>query len=282
MHIRKNPWDYLLPYAVTVFGPDVLNKEKRAAWCKAMFCAGSTLCLWNRAVELKLALLSACALREGQRVLLIGKYANESGLASAIGSLLGGEGSLRIEEIASKALVSFSEVHPVTGKRLQWDFSNFDSLPDKSVDRVILFGAASHMGNLHHCAQHIHRVLRDGGKVIAADLQEGMLEIVRNKIRGTDIESRVELHKCEDDSIGVKEKVDLVVAFFVVHELPDKEKALKELKSILKPGGKVYINEFLMHPPKDKFGEMVDVARSLGFVEVERHRFLISRAIILK
>jgi ubiquinone/menaquinone biosynthesis C-methylase UbiE len=128
----------------------------------------------------------------------------------------------------------------------------------------------------------IARRVGKSGKVIAADLQEGMLEIVRNKIRGTDIESRVELHKCEDDSIGVKEKVDLVVAFFVVHELPDKEKALKELKSILKPGGKVYINEFLMHPPKDKFGEMVDVARSLGFVEVERHRFLISRAIILK
>jgi SAM-dependent methyltransferase len=173
MHISKNPWDYLLPYAVNVFGPDVLNKEKRAAWCNAMLCAGSTLCLWNRAVELKLALLSACSLREGQKVLLVGKYANESGLAAAIGSLLGRDGNLKIEEIAPKALVSLSEVHPATGKRLQWNFSYFDAVPDESVDRVILFGAASHSGNLHDCAQHIHRVLRDGGRVIAADAPWG-------------------------------------------------------------------------------------------------------------
>lgn len=173
MYIAKNPWDYLLPYAVSAFGPDVLNKEKRAVWCRAMLCAGSTLYLWNKAVELKLALLSACALRHGQTVLFIGKYANESGLAAAIDSLLGSDGNLTIEEIAPKALASFSEVHPATGKRVQWDFSCFDSVPDKSVDRVILFGAALHIGNMRHCAQHIDRILRDGGRVVAADAPWG-------------------------------------------------------------------------------------------------------------
>lgn len=175
---REDPWDYLHPYAAKLFGPDIQNRDKRAVWCKALFCGGNSLHLWNKAVELKIALLSACALREGQRVILIAKYATESGLTGAIRSLLGREGHLIVEEIAAKALASFSQVHPATGKRLQWDFKYFDSLPDQSVDRVILFGAASHIGNLKECIQQVHRVLRSGGRVIIADAPWGGRDLV--------------------------------------------------------------------------------------------------------
>lgn len=128
----------------------------------------------------------------------------------------------------------------------------------------------------------IARMVGRSGKVIAADLQEGMLDIVRKKIKGTDIESRIVLHKCEEDRIGVSEKVDLVLAFFMVHEVADKRKTLKEIKSILKPNGRLYIIEFKMHPPRKNFDEMVKIASDLGFEETERPKFLISRAIVLK
>ncbi len=128
----------------------------------------------------------------------------------------------------------------------------------------------------------IARMVGKSGKVIAADLQDGMLDIVRKKIRGTDIEGRIELHKCGEETIGVTEKVDLVLAFFVVHELADKRKAFEEIKSILKPDGRFYIVEFRMHPPKAKFDEMVEMARGLGFGETGRQGFLLSRAITLK
>jgi len=39
------------------------------------------------------------------------------------------------------------------------------------------------------------------GNVIAADLQQGMLEKVEEKIKGTYIENRIKLHKCEKDRI---------------------------------------------------------------------------------
>ena len=80
-----------------------------------------------------------------------------------------------------------------------------------------------------------------------------MLDIVRNKIKGTDIESRIELHKCAEDKIGVTEKVDLVLAFFMVHEVADKRKMLEEVKSLLKPDGTSLYIEFKMHPPKRTF-----------------------------
>jgi ubiquinone/menaquinone biosynthesis C-methylase UbiE len=128
----------------------------------------------------------------------------------------------------------------------------------------------------------IARMVGKSGKVIAADLQEGMLEIVRNKIKGTDIESRIVLHKCDEDTIGVTEKVDLVLAFFMVHEVADKRKMLEEVRSLLKPDGSLYIIEFKMHPPRKSFENMVRTARDVGLVETEMPRFLSSRGIVLK
>jgi ubiquinone/menaquinone biosynthesis C-methylase UbiE len=128
----------------------------------------------------------------------------------------------------------------------------------------------------------IARMVGKSGKVIAADLQEGMLDIVRKKIKGTDIESRIVLHKCEEDRIGVSEKVDLVLAFFMVHEVADKRKMLADIKSILKPEGSLYVIEFKMHPPKKSFNDMVNIARDVGFVGTEMQSSLSRRAIVLK
>ena len=61
------------------------------------------------------------------------------------------------------------------------------------------------------------------GKVISADLQDGMLQKLANKIRGTELEGRIELIKCEKDKINVQEKIDFGLAFFVVHESSNKE-----------------------------------------------------------
>jgi len=41
----------------------------------------------------------------------------------------------------------------------------------------------------------IAKMIGKSGKVIAADLQEGMLQKLRNKIKGTEIEKRIKLHK---------------------------------------------------------------------------------------
>lgn len=128
----------------------------------------------------------------------------------------------------------------------------------------------------------IARQVGKSGKVIAADLQQGMLDIVKNKIKGTDLENRIILHKCTEDKIGVTEKIDLAIAFFMIHEVPDKQKMLEEIKTILKPDGSLYIIEYRTHPPKKRFDEMIEIAHHTGLVETEQPRFLLSRSIILK
>jgi ubiquinone/menaquinone biosynthesis C-methylase UbiE len=126
----------------------------------------------------------------------------------------------------------------------------------------------------------IAQMLSGSGKVIAADLQDGMLEKVSVKIKGKPLEQIIELHKCQDDKIGVTEKVDFVLAFWMIHEVPDHDKLFAELKSILKPGGRIYIIEPKMHVSDKAFEEMIVQIRNAGFEVLERPKVFFSRAAI--
>ncbi len=127
----------------------------------------------------------------------------------------------------------------------------------------------------------IAKMLNNSGKVIAADLQEGMLEKVMNKIKGTELEKRIEIHKCEKTKIGITETVDFVLAFYLIHEVPDQDKLFEELKSILKPNGKIYIIEPKFHVSKRSFDDMIIKLESLGFEIIERPKVFFSRAVFL-
>jgi len=125
------------------------------------------------------------------------------------------------------------------------------------------------------------KLVGDEGKVIAADLQEVMLEKVIRKIRRTDLEQRISIHKCQEDKIGVYEKADFILAFWMIHEVPDKQSMFEELKSILKPGGKIFIIEPKIHVTDKSFMQMVILLESAGFVIIERPKVRFSRAVLL-
>ncbi len=119
------------------------------------------------------------------------------------------------------------------------------------------------------------------GKVIAADLQEGMLEKVKHKLNDSNRDI-IKLHKCEENKIGVTEKVDFVLVFYVLHEVPSQEGFLRELKSILKPEGKVLIIEPKIHVNKKAFEESIATAKSVGFICEQGPKVFNSRSVILK
>ncbi|MBT8386627.1 MAG: class I SAM-dependent methyltransferase [Ignavibacteria bacterium] len=120
------------------------------------------------------------------------------------------------------------------------------------------------------------------GQVIASDLQEGMLQKLKQKIKGTELENCITLHTCEEDKIGFTDKVDFVLAFYVVHEIPDQEKLFTEFISILKPSGRLLIVEPPFHVSKKAFEETIRKAKAAGFTEVKRPKVLFNKAIVLK
>lgn len=128
----------------------------------------------------------------------------------------------------------------------------------------------------------IAKLLFDTGKVIAADVQEGMLDRLRNKIIGTELEHRIILHKCQEDSIDLEQKVDFVLAFYMVHEVPNQDKLFRELKSILKPNGQIFIIEPKFHVSKISFNSMIDKIEGIGLEIEDRPKVFFSRTIVLR
>ena len=128
----------------------------------------------------------------------------------------------------------------------------------------------------------IAKMVGRSGKVIAADLQKGMLIKLKNKIRGTEIEKTIRLHKCQEDRIGIAEKVDFIVAFYMVHEVPDQKKFFKDIMSTLKPNGRFLIVEpKYFHVSKRNFKKTVRDAMDVGFKPVEKLRVFLGRAIVI-
>ncbi len=108
------------------------------------------------------------------------------------------------------------------------------------------------------------RMVGENGKVIAADIQKGMLQIVQKKIRDTPLEKIIELHQTSQGSLNLSLKADFILAFYVLHEIPGKENLYRELHSLLKPGGKLLIIEPKGHVTKQEFKTMVIQFESLG------------------
>ena len=126
------------------------------------------------------------------------------------------------------------------------------------------------------------KMVGESGRVIAADLQEGMLQKLRNKIQGTELEKRVTLHKCDEKEIGISELVDFILLFYMVHEVPDVEGLFSEIERILKPKGLVFVVEPPLHVSKKAFEKIVQKANDTGLTVFERPHIFFAKAVVLK
>jgi ubiquinone/menaquinone biosynthesis C-methylase UbiE len=126
------------------------------------------------------------------------------------------------------------------------------------------------------------RMVGKSGRVIAADLQEGMLQKLKDKIQGTELEERITLHKCEENKIGLSENVDFVLAFYAVHEIPDQQSFFNEIKSILKSNGYFLIIEPPFHTSKKEFNETIRKAQDAGFKVMDRPKIFPNKVVFLQ
>jgi ubiquinone/menaquinone biosynthesis C-methylase UbiE len=123
----------------------------------------------------------------------------------------------------------------------------------------------------------------DAGKVISADLQDGMLKELRKKIAGTPLEQRITCVQCTRDSINVADKVDFILAFYMAHEVPDKEALFRQLKAVLHPEGQLLLVEpKLLHVSKKAWEETTSVAVANGFSVGQGPQMLFSWSAVLR
>ena len=119
------------------------------------------------------------------------------------------------------------------------------------------------------CSIAMAKIVGDSGLVIAVDLQEKMLDVLRQRAVVAGVANRIRLHKCEQDRLGLDAQADFALAFMMVHEVPDQRRLLGEIQSCLKPGGKLLVAEPKFHVAARAFGETVAQAGEVGLKVLE-------------
>ncbi|MFH1963971.1 MAG: methyltransferase domain-containing protein [Acidobacteriota bacterium] len=117
------------------------------------------------------------------------------------------------------------------------------------------------------------RLVSPGGKVICADIQERMLQVLRKRAKKANVESVIESFLITGPSINLGKyhnKIDFVLLFAAAHEVPDQDTLFRELSTVLKPGGKLLFSEPSGHVSKSDFSASVKNAESNCFQQIEQ------------
>ena len=120
-----------------------------------------------------------------------------------------------------------------------------------------------------------------GGRVIAVDLQQQMLDALERRARRAGVADRIVLHRCRPDSLWVEGPVDFALAFWMAHEVPDKPRFFREIFALLKTGGRLLLAEPKFHVALRSFERTLAVCRETGFRDLEAPAIALSRAVLM-
>ena len=77
----------------------------------------------------------------------------------------------------------------------------------------------------------------ESGRVLSVDLQQEMLDQLRVNAERLNLQGRISMQQCMEDRLGITEKVDFALAFYMVHEVPDVSNFFVRLCSCSNPTG---------------------------------------------
>jgi ubiquinone/menaquinone biosynthesis C-methylase UbiE len=112
------------------------------------------------------------------------------------------------------------------------------------------------------------RMVGPAGRVIAVDVQPGMLAVLSRRAGKAGLSERIEMRPASPESLGVGDlnhSVDFAVALHVVHEMPNPGAFFDQVRQTLKPGGRCLVVEPKGHVPAEEFNQMVALSEHAGF-----------------
>ena len=119
------------------------------------------------------------------------------------------------------------------------------------------------------------------GKVYSVDMQKGMLDRLMKRAGKTNVADIIETHQCSADKIGIENKLDFALAFWMIHETPDALDFLKQIYSLLKPARILFLSDPKMHVSKECFDKTIADAQDIGFQIFSEPKIIMSRTVIL-
>ncbi len=115
----------------------------------------------------------------------------------------------------------------------------------------------------------VARAVGEQGKVYAVDIQPAMLKQLEHKLAkaGNQDIKNIELKQANAYDLPFEENsIDLVYMVTVLPEIPDRGRALREVRRVLKPGGILAVTEFLPDPDYPLRSTTIKQCQHQGFV----------------
>ncbi len=128
------------------------------------------------------------------------------------------------------------------------------------------------------------RMVGPGGRVVAVDLQQRMLKVLSRRALKAGLVDRIDIRRAEPDRLGVEDlagRIDLVLAIFVVHEMPEAGTFFAEACRALRPGRRLLFAEPKHHVSKYAFDRSLEAATQAGFTRLGEFLFPGARAVEL-
>jgi ubiquinone/menaquinone biosynthesis C-methylase UbiE len=117
------------------------------------------------------------------------------------------------------------------------------------------------------------RMVGAAGRVVCVDVQERMLHTLRRRAEREGLSPRLDLRLAGSQGMGLADLdgvVGFALAFAVMHEIPDRARALGEIASALVADGRLLIAEPRHHVSAADFETTLSLARERGLEVVER------------
>jgi ubiquinone/menaquinone biosynthesis C-methylase UbiE len=126
------------------------------------------------------------------------------------------------------------------------------------------------------------KLVGNSGKVVALDIQQKMLEGVMRRAKKMGLENRIEPHLATENDFCLEEKAQFILAFYMVHEVPDPDRFMAQVADNLSVEGRFMMVEPPFHVSTKDFGKSIVQAETSGLVLEDRYKILFGQAAVLK
>jgi demethylmenaquinone methyltransferase/2-methoxy-6-polyprenyl-1,4-benzoquinol methylase len=114
-------------------------------------------------------------------------------------------------------------------------------------------------GGTGDLAAKFSKLVAEAGKVVLSDINPAMLEQARAKLIDNGIYANVEYVVADAEALPFKDnQFDCITMAFGLRNVTDKDKALRSIFRVLKPGGKLLVLEF-SKPTSEHFAKLYDL-----------------------
>jgi SAM-dependent methyltransferase len=115
------------------------------------------------------------------------------------------------------------------------------------------------------------RMLGNSGRLVAVDIQPEMIARLERHAREAGLEN-IEAHAASAYDLPIEDgSIDRAFLVTVLPEIPDRMRALAELRRVLKPGGILSITEEFLDPDYLFASETLRLVESAGFHSTQRY-----------